>query len=92
MAKSSYAVVWRVGGEEAAGRLDVATDRFELHGRGSDVVVPFADVSEAAIVRTGAERVRGMPALILRLRMGGCLSIASLGAPGVLHELAMFVS
>src|SRR5262245_40735384 len=64
----SYAVVWSVAGDEAAGRLDVAAARFELHGGGRDVVVPFADVSGAAIARSGAERLRGMPALVMRVR------------------------
>jgi len=87
----SYAVVWDVAGDEAAGRLDVAADCFELHGAGRDVVVPFADVSGAAIARSGPERLRGMPALVMRVRARGLLRIASLDAPGVLHELVALV-
>lgn len=87
-----YAVVWSDGEAVRTGRLDVLPDRLELHGRDGEQAVPFAEVADVAIGRCTVERLRGMPALVLDLRDGSRVRIASLGKPGILHELAQLVA
>jgi len=84
----SFAVLWSDGDTVRTGRLERYRDRLELHGRDGDLVVPFADVEEAAIARGHAERLRGLPVLAIVRRGGSRVRVASLDGPGVLHELA----
>lgn len=87
-----YAVVWSDGETVRSGRLDVLADGLELRGRDGERAVPFADVTGVGIGRCTVERLRGMPALVLDLQDGTRVRIASLGKPGVLHELAQVVA
>ena len=89
--KSSYAVVWSNGTELASGRLELHPDRFELHGRDDELAIAFSDLTGASIARRQADRLRGLAVLLLNLRDGGQVRIASLEGPGVLHELAQHV-
>ena len=83
-----YAVVWSDGRAVHTGRLDVYADCLELHGRDGDRVVPLAEVVDVAIARGRGELLRGMRVLVVQLADGSSLRVASLGGPGVLHELA----
>lgn len=87
-----HAVVWSDGGTVRTGRLDVLPDRLELCGRDGELAVPFAEVADVEIGRCTVERLRGMPALVLDLRDGRRVRIATLGKPGILHELAQLVA
>jgi hypothetical protein len=87
-AKRSYAVVWRDGDNGGSGRLDTHRDRFDLSGRENSLSIPFSGLLGATIVRNVAERLRGLPVLLLRRVDGTSIRIASLEGPGVLHELA----
>jgi hypothetical protein len=87
-----YAVVWSVaGGNTGSGRLEARPDRFDLHGRDEDFSMVFAELAGAAIVRRQADRLRGLPALVLTRPGGATVRIASLEGAGVLHELAQHV-
>lgn len=88
MPRHTYAVVWEQGGAVFSGGLTIIEDGFELRGREQPVSVEFADVREAEIARGAADRLRGMPALLLRLKDGALLRVASLEGVGALHELA----
>ena len=50
--------------------------------------IPFGELTGASIARGHAERLRGLPVLMLQLRGGAALRIASLEGAGALHELA----
>lgn len=85
-----YAVTWLDGDSVQSGRLETYQDRFELRGRTSDTIVPFADVAAARIVRGPADRLLGLP--VLEVATGdNTLRIASLEGAGVLHELSAIV-
>jgi hypothetical protein len=89
--KRAYAVIWDDGAEVTSGRLEFLADRLEFHGRARHVALPFSDVRTASIVREHDHRLRGLPALTVRLRSGAVVRIATLEGAGVLHELAAHV-
>jgi hypothetical protein len=64
-----FAVVFRVGGNAAAGVLEVDDDRLLLRGReGLDDVqleIPFSELSEVRVARHRSERLNGYATLIL---------------------------
>lgn len=83
-------MVWSTSsdGDASSGRLEPLLDRFELHGRGKELSIPFRELTSATIARGRQERLLGMPVLALRRREGPPLRIASLEGVGCLHELA----
>ena len=81
--KPRYAVLWCGNDEVESGRLEPHPGGFELHGRNSEVSVPFADVTDATIARGADQRLRGLPVLALLLRGGASLRIASLDRKSV---------
>jgi hypothetical protein len=83
-----HAIMWDSGDSAGPGRLDTHADRFELHGRARDVSILFAEITAASIGRGRDERLLGMPVLVLRRNEKPAIRIASLEAPGLLHELA----
>ncbi len=86
--KYSYAVVWSNGPDVGSGRLDRFDDRFELHGRGRELSIPFAGLARASIRRGRLERLRGLPVLELECATGEPVRIASLEGTVALLELA----
>jgi hypothetical protein len=84
----SYAVVWSTGSDIHSGSLEAGSDQLVLDGRDRSHVVLFSAVVGAWIARGPADRLRGLPALVLALRDGSTLRIASLEGAGVLHEVA----
>ena len=89
--RRTYAVVWSSGGEIGSGRLDPFADRFDLSGRERNLSIRFSDLRGAAIGRGQADRLRGLPVLVLRPIVGAAVRIATLEGAGVLHELAQHV-
>lgn len=83
-----YGVLWSDGDEIVAGRLRFDRDGLELSGRRDGRRVEASEVRSVAIARRAADRLRGLPALVLGLRSGETLRIASLEGAGVLHEVA----
>ena len=87
-ANRSYAVVWSDDRTTESGRLEVLRDGLALYGRESRRTILFAELTEAAISRGEADRLRGLPVLALRPNHGPRIRIASLEGAGALHELA----
>jgi hypothetical protein len=94
MRHMTYAVVWSEdGGPPNAGSLEVADGRITLAGRASaqlerSLSLPYHDLAEARLERLYADRLSGRPTLVLRLRGGPVLRVASMEGGGALHELA----
>lgn len=86
-----YAVVWSAGAAAVSGRLEVRADRFELCGRNERRSIRFAELASATIARGRADRLRGLPILLLRPRDVPPIRVASLEGAGVLHELMQHV-
>jgi hypothetical protein len=84
----SYAVVWSDGEGVVSGRLEPRADRFDLRGRDRWFSLPFSGLASASIARGHADRLRGLPVLVLRPRGAAAVRIASLEGAGALHELA----
>ena len=84
----SYAVVWREEeGPLRIGRLELQPDRVLLDG-GLVCRLPYSEIEEARVGRCPRERIAGRPTLLVRLRSGPGVAIATIGAPGALAELA----
>jgi len=86
----TYAVVWSEdGGPPNAGSLEVADGHLLLAGRTeSGRRLPYGDLADARLERLYAERLSGRPTLVLALRDGPVLRVASVEGGGALHELA----
>jgi hypothetical protein len=85
-------VIWTLNGTTSSGRADVSRDRFELTSRHRAFAFPLGSVVAAMIERSPARRVRGLPALSLRLAGGDVVYVASMGGPGSLRDLASAVA
>jgi hypothetical protein len=86
-----YAVVWSADGNTGSGRLEAGQGRFDLFGRDERFSIVFSELAGASIARHQADRLRGLPALVLRRPDGGTVRIASLEGAGVLQELTQHV-
>jgi hypothetical protein len=90
----SYAVVWNEDdGSAHAGRLELAGGTVELTGvalgrREAHRTIPNEQLANAHIERARSSRLVGLPTVVLDLRAGGRLRIASIQGPGSLTELA----
>ena len=87
-----YPVVFRVApGVPAAGALVLCEDRVLLEGRSgegrSELAVPYGEIAEVRIGRSGDERLNGKPVLILERVDTQPIQVEPLGF-GLLHELA----
>lgn len=83
-----YAVVWSDGDAVVSGPLEAYADRFELRGRDEWFTIRFSSLAGASIARRDADRLRGLPALVLELGDATTFRVASLEGAGALHELA----
>ena len=84
-------VVWTLHGATSPGKLEVSHGRLALTSRGRAFAFPLGSVAAFMIERGPARRLRGLPTLSLRLAGGDTVSIASLGGPGSLQDLAAVV-
>jgi hypothetical protein len=87
-----HPVLWSEDdGPTLAGKLELVAGVIRLEGANGDVVklsVPLEAITAARIGRAQPERLRGRPALVLGLRSGRRIRIATLSGFGALHELA----
>lgn len=88
----TYAVTWQeTGAPPKSGRLEFGLEALALEGaNGGEPVrleVPYGDVASFQPARESADRLGGRPTLVLRLRTGGTLRIASVAQSGVVGEL-----
>ncbi len=84
----SHAVIWSSDGEQGAGRLEPRSDSFELHGRNRRLSLAFDELTGVSIGRGRADRLLGLPVLLLHREGVAPVRIASLEGTGLLHELA----
>jgi hypothetical protein len=88
----SYAVTWQeTGGSTHSGKLEVRASGISLEGQNGSgpisMLVPYGDVQRIEPA-PGPKRLAGRPTLLLGRRGGGTIRIASVGAPGILSEVA----
>jgi hypothetical protein len=90
-----YAVVWsKPGGPVHAGRLEFDDASLRLSGasrsagEAMSLEVPYEALGELEIERRPSLRLGGRPTLVLSLRDGTRICLASLEGAGSLHELA----
>jgi hypothetical protein len=78
-----YAVVFRTGSAQAAGRLDVEHDLLVLNGPTAtgelELKIPFSDLREVRVARSPAERLNGHRTLVLQRTSGPTVQLAPLG-------------
>jgi hypothetical protein len=78
-----FAVVFRGGSAEAAGRLEVEQDRVLLHGRARtgelDLEIPFSELTEIRIGRHASERLNGYATILLERGGKPAVQVAPLG-------------
>jgi hypothetical protein len=91
----TYGVVWREGEKDeplARGSLALFPRGVSLAGMTGLLpvgrTVRYADLAGIRVARAPAERIGGRPSLVLERRFGRPISIASVGEPGALTELA----
>jgi hypothetical protein len=89
----TYAVTWEEPeGIRRSGRLELGTDALHLEGGNGDGAanrsLPYADLSQFRLARARGERLQGRPTLLLELRGGELLKIASVSQPGIVAELS----
>lgn len=85
-------VIWTLNGTTSSGRVDVSRNRLELTSRRRAFAFPLGSVTAFMIERSPARRIRGLPALSLRLVGGDVVYVASMGGPGSLQDLAAAVA
>lgn len=83
----AYAVIWDRGEDVTSGRLEFGSDGLEFHSREPAIAIPFSEIGAAAVARKQDDRLRGLPVLLLRLRSGAVVRIATLEGAGILLEL-----
>jgi hypothetical protein len=91
--RTSYAVVWREGGDSlASGRLDVTEDSVVLAGAvgGRSVTheLRFPDLTSVRVGRSADDRLDGQATLVLERLNRAPFRIASVAQSGVVAELA----
>jgi hypothetical protein len=90
----SYAVVWSEdGGPLFAGSLELESGAVRLDGRTDETPeparqLPYGEIVGVGIEREPASRLGGRPTLVLTLRGGSLLRLASVVGAGSLRELA----
>jgi hypothetical protein len=85
----SLGVLWSEHSEPPrTGRLDLLPDRLAFSGGGLRSEVSLGEIGAVHLARAQAERLRGLPVLVLALRAGDVVRIASLEGTGALHELS----
>jgi hypothetical protein len=84
-------VIWTLHGTTSSGRLELSHGRLILKSGGRALAFPLRTVATLMIERGPAQRLRGLPVLSLRLVGGDTVSIASMGGPGSLQDLAAVV-
>ncbi len=86
-----FAVIFRNGGLEAAGALEVERNRLRLSGRGRsgelELEIPVADLSAVRVGGRPSERLNGYPTLVLERLNLAPVQVAPLGM-ALLPEIA----
>jgi hypothetical protein len=81
-------VIWSHEETTRAGLLEASEERVTLSAREGSFAFGLDSVETFTIERGPTERIRGLPALCVRLAGGDVVRIASMGGAGSLHELS----
>jgi hypothetical protein len=87
MRSTGYAAVWQDGGPAMAGRIVLDASALTFEGRQATRRVAFTSIASSRLGRGTADRVGGRPALVIELRDGEIIRVAT-PELGALHELA----
>jgi hypothetical protein len=87
MRSTGYAAVWQGGGPAMAGRILLDASGLTFDGRQVSRRVAFKSIASTRLGRGTADRVGGRPALVIELRDGEIIRVAT-PELGALHELA----
>jgi hypothetical protein len=87
MRSTGYAAVWQDGGAAMAGRIVLDASALTFEGRQATRRVAFTSIASFRLGRGTADRVGGRPALVIELRDGEIIRVAT-PELGALHELA----
>src|SRR5262249_46392941 len=88
----SYAITWQEpGGAPHSGKLEVRASGIRLEGRNGggpvSLLVPYAELVGLSVAPS-RERLGGRPTLVLGRDGGADIRVASVGAAGVISEVA----
>ena len=91
--ETTYGVVWKEGAKPLArGRLELLPRSVRLDGMAGSVParreIAYEDLSGIRVGRSSDDRIDGYPTLVLALRIGETVSIASVAQAGVISEIA----
>jgi hypothetical protein len=85
-------VIWNLHGTTSPGRLDVSRGRLALTSRERAFSFPLKAIATFMIERGPARRLRGLPVISVQLVGGENLTVASMGGPGSLQDLAAVIA
>jgi len=87
MRSTGYAAVWQDGGPAMAGRIVLDASALTFEGRQASRRIAFTSIASSRLGRGTADRVGGRPSLVIELRDGEIIRVAT-PELGALHELA----
>jgi len=85
---ATLAVLWTIGSDLHAGRLNLVRDRLDLRSRHHVLSIPLDTIKRCSIDRGPAVRIRGLPVLRIELTKDVVVRIASLESITTLVDLA----
>lgn len=95
----SFAVTWRerVDGPLYAGELTLGPEKLQLGGsaRADELAtlrIPYAEIDDVHVGRTGSDRIRGRISLVIGLNSGSTLHIGAVSGQGTIIELADLIA
>jgi hypothetical protein len=91
MRSTGYAAVWQDGGPAMAGRIALDESALTFDGRQASRRVALTSIASTRMGRGTADRVGGRPAIVIELRDGEIIRVAT-PELGALHELAEALS
>lgn len=93
MTRRTYPALWSDNGSKPlVGVVELGSSSLQLEGAAAERearrCVPFEKIASLRMGRNGAERLAGLPVLVLELRDGIPDVRVAMTQPGALHELA----
>jgi hypothetical protein len=90
--RKTFPIIWALHGRTHTGKLEPFKERLELSSRGYTLSFPRGSVTHFVVERDAGNRIRGLPAITIRLAGGEVVRVASLGGAGSLHEIAQLLA
>lgn len=89
--KLQLPVLWSFDGAPLPGCLDVGPDRLTLTSKRRSLSFPLPLLGAYTIERGPADRLRGLPVLVLEFADAQSVRVASMGGAGSLQDLAAVI-